>query len=469
MIYFDYQDDLKTFNSLMESIDPVVLLENETPAGEDPKPSEESPSDSGEPPAEESPSDSGEPPAEDTTKAEKSKKKQMKETGSLVSSAMQDAVMGKNDNSDTIRKLLFQAAYQTSENKPGTFAIPNDKGMTIVNNSKSKDFFKQQKKKIVVNFSALIYQCTTKTYLKHLCVATDWDAEASSTTNGFHKAIIKALEKLASIISSGIYGIDDQPKKEPKKKPTNEQNLQGGDGNQTEPPTDNNPTEPPTDEQPPETPTDPDQKEIYKKIMQEFKETQLDLLIADCDNIKQQTSDPDEIKAAGDEITDKYYNELVEPYQDDADDDTKEKVRTIVQYNVNKQLTSTQQGGGDNDNQGNQQGNGNNHNPYDPEPEEPDMPKKKDPNKSENTWWDNTKSAWGLDNNPLYDYKPQGKTLGQLLHERNREKDAENDAKEAYDKQMAAYKKKHDAWEKRQKDNNNEPPEEKDEFDWGQD
>ena len=476
MIYFDYQDDLETFNSLMESIDPVVLLENETLEGDNPKsagdeakPAGDSPSDSGESqpdgdeakPAEDSSSDSGEPPAEETTKAEKVKKKQMKETGSLVSSAMQHAIMGKTEDSDNIRKLLFQAAYQTTGNKPSAFAIPNDKGMTIINDPGATDFFKQGKKKIVVNFSALIYQCTTKTYLKHLCVATDWDEEIGSTTNGFHKAIIKALEKLAGIISSGIYGIDEQPSKEKKKNDKNEQDNPNDEVNKQEPANDEEPkkddakTDKSTDEPTPDTPEETDQRELFKKIVQEFKETQFDLMTAECDKVQEQTNNLDEINDAINDITDKYYQDLIEPYQDVADDNTKEKVRTIVEYNVKKQLkTPPGQGDGEDGNPDFDWG------PKDGDPANSDEKEPKDPNDNGKTWWDNTKDAWGLNDNPLYDYKPQGKTLGQLWHSRKQQRNEHKKYKEQkkqYDKDMEAYKKKKEAYDQKQAEKENLP------------
>ena len=472
MIYFDYQDDLETFNSLMESIDPVVLLESETQEGDNPKSTGDETK-----PAENSQSGNVEPPAEETTKAEKAKKKQMKETGSLVSSAMQHAIMGKTEDSDNIRKLLFQAAYQTTGNKPNAFAIPNDKGMTIINDPGATDFFKQGKKKIVVNFSALIYQCTTKTYLKHLCVATNWDEEIGSTTNGFHKAIIKALEKLAGIISSGIYGIDEQPSKEKKKNDKNEQDNPNDKVNKQEPPNDEEPKkEEPTDngepkkedantdnstgEPTPDTPDETDQRELFKKIVQEFKETQFDLMTAECDKVQEHTNNPDDINDAINDITDKYYQDLIDPYQDVADDNTKEKVRTIVEYNVKKQLkTPPGQGDGDDGNPdfdwGPKDGDPDNSDKKDSgEPTEPTEPTKpKDPNDNGKTWWDNTKDAWGLNGNPLYDYKPQGKTLGQLWHSRKQQRNEQKKykaQKKQYDKDMEAYKKKKEAYDQKQ-------------------
>ena len=477
MIYFDYQDDLETFNSLMESIDPVVLLEadDEQSSGEpeadgdgesteinDTKQSAET--------VDEPPEDAADKSSEEPTKAAKSKKKAMKETGSLVSSAMQQAIMGKTEDSDNIRKLLFQAAYQTTSNKPNAFAIPNDKGMTIINDPGATDFFKQGKKKIVVNFSALIYQCTTKTYLKHLCVATDWDEEIGSTTNGFHKAIIKALEKLAGIISSGIYGIDEQPSKEKKKNDKNEQDNPNDEVNKQEPANDEEPkkddakTDKSTDEPTPDTPEETDQRELFKKIVQEFKETQFDLMTAECDKVQEQTNNPDEIKDAINDITDKYYQDLIEPYQDVADDNTKEKVRTIVEYNVKKQLkTPPGQGDGENGNPDFDWGpkDGDPSSSDEKEPVEPTKPTKpKDSNDNGQTWWDNTKDAWGLNDNPLYDYKPQGKTLGQLWHSRKQQRDERKKYKEQkkqYDKDMEAYKEKKETYDQKQAEKENIP------------
>lgn len=422
MQYFDYMEDLEKFNSLMEAVDdPVVLLEadEETEAKDEPV--------------------EGEP--NETSGTDKKKNKQ---TGALISSTITPALTGKTDQSDAIRKMMFQAAYMPNDKKPKSFYIVkkgdsgNESKLSIVNNPNSSDFYKALKTRVVLNMSALIFQCSSQAYIKSLCGITPetWQKEAESTTGGFHEAIIKALKKLSTIIASGTYGIDEQPTKKTKKK---------------EPPKEDEPKtdEPKQDDPQPDTPTDDtDQKELFKKIIQDFKETQFDLMTADCDNVKAQTHDKDDLEYAVGDITDTYYKEVIEPYDDKATNETKEKVRTVIESNVKKQLVTSDDKGSDEKpdfDWGDKSGRN------DPEPVEPTEPDNTNSDKESGDWWGNTKEAWGLNQNPLYDYKPKGKTLGQVLSERNKRTDKEKQAEETYNKQMAEYRQKHDEWEKRQK------------------
>ena len=469
MSYVDYRSDLDIFNSLMESVDPVVLLENEAEL----KPNDADGTD------------------KDPEKEKGNTKGKEKDGGALITAAIRKALVQADDKDVPVRReLLFQCTYLPDDKKPagqfylvGTEEKESDDGLKIKNDHTAENLYQvKDDGTIVVNFSALVYRCSTSTYRKTtLKRVRNWKAEANDTDKkcGFQAAILKALDELAYIITNDMHGIGDLDKYEAEKKEertkkreekqkkqqTDDKHGQGvpedngsGDNNgqNGNPPEDNGSRDKSGDDIP-DVPEDIDQRKLYREIIQEYRDTQQELIASDCVQRKKDIGDdPDERKDAIDDITDKYYTSIIEPYDDKADDDTKAKIRQVIQYNVTQQFGEpTDEGngnGGERKNGGNG-GSGNNGDDKDKEPTEP-----KDPNKKEEdgkTWWDNTKTAWGLGTNPLYNYTPQGKTLGQLAQGKNpiqliKDWKKDRDANKQYKKDMAEYKKNHKAWEQRQ-------------------
>ena len=446
MSYVDYRDDLKMFNALLESADPVVLFENED------KPDE----------------------------------------GSLIVADIRKGLNSTEANADQSidpsvrRKLLFRLAYNPAEQKPinpetkkptmNLVSGEKEKSdFTVIDDNSAIELYKVDKDgTITVNFSNLIYRNTSPTYKKALPHIQDKDAEAVKTDGGFQDAINKALNELITVINDNIGNLDDLQKKKDREKEERKQKRlakQQGDTDkrgQDVPPDDNgqdpngdNPTEQDVPDTP-ETPEEVDQKKLFSEIVKDFKENQTELMASDCDQRKEEIgNDPDARKEAIGEITEQYFTSTMEPYEEKADDDTKDKVRRVIEYNV-KQQFGVQTNGDNPDN--NDAGN-------DPKPRKPSKPGEDDEDKKDySTWWDNTKDAWGLNDNPLYNYKPQGKTLGQLWKDHERKSDAEDKAKRKYKKEMDEYNEKLADWEERQKNrgqsNQQNTKKEMDDFDF---
>ena len=508
MSYVDYRDDLKMFNALLESADPVVLFENEdlltdSTATGSTEPSTEESTTSVEGSAENTE------PAADSDNDKKGKKGSKKsedkpDEGSLIVADIRKGLNSTEANADQSidpsvrRKLLFRLAYNPAEQKPinpetkkptmNLVSGEKEKSdFTVIDDNSATELYKVDKDgTITVNFSNLIYRNTSPTYKKALPHIQDKDAEAVKTDGGFQDAINKALNELIIVINNNIGNLEDLQKKKDQEKEERKQKRLAKQQDDTDkrgqdvPPDDNgqdpngdNPNgqdgpDTPDDTDGPETPEEVDQKKLFSEIVKDFKENQTELMASDCDQRKEEIgNNPDARKEAIGEITEQYFTSTMEPYEEKADDDTKDKVRRVIEYNV-KQQFGVQTNGDNPDNNdagtGNDAGN-------DPKPRKPSKPEEDDEDKKDySTWWDNTKDAWGLNNNPLYDYKPQGKTLGQLWKDHERKRDAEDKVKRKYEKDMDEYNENLVAWEERQKNrgqtNQQTTKKEKDDFDF---
>lgn len=122
-----------------------------------------------------------------------------------------------------------------------------------------------------------------------------------------------------------------------KSTPPTEGNKQDQNGQQDKngQPDDNKPitTEKPGDDNAPDTPNEVNQKKLGNEIISDFKEHYLDELESEVNSTaKQQGEVGDEDKNA---ITDKYLEAVMEDYPD-ADDNTKDRVRSVIELYVDK-------------------------------------------------------------------------------------------------------------------------------------
>lgn len=384
-MFFDYDQDLSVFESLMQDIDDDENLleadgdeEEPTSAPEAPTPAETTPEETN--PTSEETSSSSDPAAEPDKKEDTGESKEKRIKGSLVTSAIADAlkVLGSSaDKSDTekakiekvnkkamqIRNRLFRNSYSV---KPVMFILAKVDGITIRDNRNAKSYFEQKDDNIIVNLSELVRRYTGKSFDETIKSNGSWEGLTDpSIFSPYDEAVKKALKKLEKIIDSGIHDLDAPENQKGYKKPKKNDKLgqsvppedpnQPDDKNQQNPPNEQNPVEPPPDVEPP---ADDDQRAIYQQILKDFRDTYQMQLEADCDAKKHELTsdgvdgddedrDPDEEDPkAGirDDLINGCYQPLMKPYMDKADEDTQEKVKRVVAFYVDKYLGTPEKG-----------------------------------------------------------------------------------------------------------------------------
>ena len=351
--FFDYDQDLDTFESLMKDIeDRDILVESDDnviyslfEAKENQK-------------IEKNATESDQQSTEDNSDASNGQTEQTgkKIRGSVIANAIKNVLdVGETDKRTVSQKrnALFRAAYfdqkePFSLGQADQYVITNDSGMT-------DSYFKiVDDTHIAVNFSLLVRTYTTKAFDKTIqSLGKTWKKTTATTlVSPFSNAIEKALNMLIKIIDSGAYGTEDennpiiQKKKkaeERKQKKLNQQEPKQEEPKQEEPKKNTEPDKEPTKEGEPEkkpaheeepnvdVPEDDDPKKLYSAIMKDFRENYQQNLEADCDARK------DDIDDEGrDELTEDCYNQLIEPYLEKADDDVQAKVHKIVAFYVKK-------------------------------------------------------------------------------------------------------------------------------------
>lgn len=366
-MFFDYDQDLAVFESLMQHIDDDKnLLEAEEestdqsgtePAAEEPAPATENS------PANDAPApdkDAGD--EESGNGAKQSEEKRVK--GSVLAAAISKAVelqpipkdldekekqklLKANEKVLKVRTSLFRNAYASPLR---VFNLAEDSGFTIKDNRNAKDYFAQNDKTIIVNFSELVRRCTSKKFDTMIKATSSWQELTDPKLNSpFDEAIRKALKTLENIIDNGTFGVDAPENQKGYKKPKTDDKL-----GQSVPPDGQTPVEPPPDVEPP---ADEDQRAIYQQILKDFRDTYQMQLEADCDAKKHELTsngvdgeddrDPDEEDPnAGirDDLINGCYQPLMQPYLDKADDDTQEKVKRVVAFYVDKYLGTPENG-----------------------------------------------------------------------------------------------------------------------------
>lgn len=327
-MFFDYDQDLATFDSLMTEIDgDTNLLEAD----------------------EEEPVKTA--PAEKEAGSDESPETRIK--GSVVTAAIDKALnpgsyarsTWKNNPANKLRMKVFRNAYSTP--KPLTLATTED-GIKIVDDKNATSYFeKKDDSTIIVNFSKLVRMLAPPSLDTDIKKKGDWSKVTSDVVrSNYQRAIDNALNKLEKIIDSGIFDVGAPENQKGYKKPKDNPD---DNAKQSPPPDEDDNVEPPTDEpENVEPPADEDQRAIYQQILKDFRETYQMQLEADCDARKaeiagggNESDDPDEQSEATsvrDELVNGCYEPLMKPYAEKADDDTKTKVKRVVTFYVDKYL-----------------------------------------------------------------------------------------------------------------------------------
>lgn len=302
MQFFDYDNDLDTFNTLIEDIEDSVPLMD---------------------------SDDDERvihlEARKAGTAKKPTSSVDKFTGAMVASAIRQAMADPE-----IIGHVFNDAYWPKDKKP--FVLADKDGCKIINDPLATNIIdKQSDKKIVVNFSLLVNKNTGANFAKEVQSIGSWDKMQQDQFGPYHEAIIKALKKLQTVANAYFKDPEseknsfDKSKKEQnpdelnKSAPDDDQHKQ--DQQQQNPQEDDVPT--PEDDGP------VDQRAVLKEILEDFRDSYQQPLQAECDEQKDTLDD-----AGKDALADQVTQSLLKPYEDKADQDTKAKVRQVVAYNI---------------------------------------------------------------------------------------------------------------------------------------
>lgn len=381
MLFCDYGNDLELFNSLMETIDdPAPMLDDDDNVVIRLESTSDEESVNGS-------SDDDKMPSEDPNVNHKDNKI----TGSLVSSAILESLNAGNKLSRDRRNRLFRAAYfATSYTKP--FIIGTADAYTIRNDSKSTDFFKLvNDTTISVNFSSLVRMCTKKSFNNEIkAIGTDWNKATANTFNEFHEAIKKAAKKLTGFIDSGntdVHADENKPvgqhTSKVNDKPTE---TQANDDMQVDDV--NTPDE-----------NESDAKKLYSDILKDFRDNYQQELESDC------YAEKDSIDDDGrQQLTDKYYDALMEPYADKADENTCDRVKKVIAYNVAK-CTGKTNARNNSDDTGDDMNWLPNDSDDDTQKLDDDDDKSSDNNQNNQSWFKRTMRNWGdngVVNNNLY-------------------------------------------------------------------
>lgn len=369
--FFDYDTDLAQFNNLMEDIDdptpmvvgePTIQLESIFPLleADDPEAEQEDQS-------------------ADTDKV----------NGNEVVGLISDALKKKTQRSNLFKATYFANTYGGSFN-----LVKAKEGVSrynVVNDGKATDYFKVDGDTITVNLSTLTRQSSSNEFVNKIKSITDWKTVSADMFGEFQKAIMDALQKLSSKIDSGDTAASDVSKSAGDEAQDQGEEAQG----QSEEPLkkEDDVIDVPNDEdEPVDVSSGGDQKSVCGQILKDYQENYQKFLEADCDEAKESIDDE-----GRKDIADQYYRELMEPYGDEADDTTKNRVYKVIYMDVKKFTTDpneqkTENGNPDKDEMD-----------WTPEPKKKtedgtddskDKKNTNDPNKGYGNWLKNTLKNW---------------------------------------------------------------------------
>jgi flagellar biosynthesis GTPase FlhF len=387
MQFFDYDNDLVTFNTLMEDIeDPTPLVEDDDDEVvirlEADETTEQTPE-----PAPAAPPKKG----RTAKKTAEAGGDTNQFSGAMVANAVSNAVINNAD----IRTKVFTSAYWHTNAEPFEFAEID--GRKIINDPSLNAIIEERDDgTVAVNFSRLVYKKTPASFINYLQGVEDWSDLPHKQISPFAKALNAAVTSFLTVVkkyfkdkNTAANTFDKPAKEEPKKdevqknppteeeqkqqdevqkappaeeekneqQPNQEQNGQQQQQQQQEQPQQQpqnqnqnqqqqepqkqQQQEPQKEQQPQDedadTPDDNgevDQRQLYSSILKDFRDNYQQELEADCDDNKGNIDD-DGRQA----IADQYYEALMEPYNDKADDDTKTRVMKVVKHTVVKNTT----------------------------------------------------------------------------------------------------------------------------------
>jgi hypothetical protein len=318
MQFFDYDNDLVAFNTLMEDIeDPTPLVEDDD---------------------------------EVVIRLEADEGGDANQfSGAMVANAVSNAVI----NNAEIRTKVFMSAYWHTNAEPFEFADID--GRKIINDPSLNAIIEERDDgTVAVNFSRLVYKKTPASFINYLQGVEDWSDLPHKQISPFAKALNAAVTSFLTVVkkyfkdkNTAANTFDKPEKEEPKQDehqkapPTEEEkNEQPQNQEQQEPQKQQQQEpqkEPPPQDEEANTPDDNgevDQRQLYSSILKDFRDNYQQELEADCADNK------DNIDNEGRQaIADQYYDALMEPYNDKADDDTKARVMKVVKHTVVKNTT----------------------------------------------------------------------------------------------------------------------------------
>lgn len=354
MQFFDYDNDLDTFNTLMEDIeDSVPLMDIDDDervihlearkAGTAKKNATQTNKDGA---------------------ATKNPQEPNKVTGAIVAGAIRKALSkeaaeyaaaqeSKKPYNPILSKSLFRAAYWPTDEKTKPFQIAETDGHPIINNPTATKIIElKDDGQIEVSFSNLVYKFTSNPFIHEIAALGPDDKIPGDRFGLFDEAILKALKKLQTVATAYFKDPNteknsfDKPKKEQKpdelnksapddQQPDQQQQKQ----DQQQQPDQQQQQNPQEDDVPtPEDDGPVDQRAVLKEILEDFRDSYQQPLQAECDEQKDTLDD-----AGKDALADQVTQSLLKPYEDKADQDTKAKVRQVVAYNI-RQYTQNPNG-----------------------------------------------------------------------------------------------------------------------------
>ena len=336
MQFFDYDNDLIAFNTLMEDVEEIETRPDEF---------------------------------EFVIHLEAAR--QPKDPNALTGQKIADAISKSVHNESSVRTNLFKATYWSKTAEPFELAKIGD--VTITNDPNAEKIIdKPDDNTIVVNFSRLIFNMTNRTkggqaFVKKLSEITDWSADTVDTAgfSQFGTAIGRAYNRLTVVAKRYLKDPtaeentfdETNPAKQTQqgnpedksnavKQTDDKQNPQGQNADESksqDQQTQQNQKEvkPPKsdDVAVPENEGEIDPKKLYSTIVKDFRDNHERDLEIDCSTAKQNGADEGTIN----QLTDEWYGRVMEPYEDQADDATKDKVHRLVDFYVNKYAGTSQQ------------------------------------------------------------------------------------------------------------------------------
>ena len=356
MQFFDYDNDLIAFNTLMEDVEEIETCPDEF---------------------------------EFVIHLEAAR--QPKDPNALTGQKIADAISKSVHNDSSVRTNLFKATYWSKTAEPFELAKIGD--VTITNDPNAENIInKPDDNTIVVNFSRLIFNMTNRTkggqaFVKKLSEITEWSTDTVETAgfSQFGTALGRAYNRLAIVAKRYLKDPTaeentfdetkpDKPtpqgnpedKSNAAKQTDDKQNSQVQNADESKPQDQNadeskqqdqnadesksqnqqtqqnqNEVKPPKsdDVAVPENDGEIDPKKLYSTIVKDFRDNHERDLEIDCATAKQNGADEGTIN----QLTDEWYGRVMEPYEDQADDATKDKVHRLVEFYVNKYAGTSQQ------------------------------------------------------------------------------------------------------------------------------
>lgn len=342
MQFFDYDNDLVAFNTLMEDIeDPTPLVEDddevvirlEADGTTEQKPAQAAPPKKG----------------RTAKKTAEAGGDTNQFSGAMVANAVSNAVI----NNAEIRTKVFTSAYWHTNAEPFEFADID--GRKIINDPSLNAIIEERDDgTVAVNFSRLVYKKTPASFINYLQGVEDWSDLPHKQISPFAKALNAAVTSFLTVVkkyfkdkNTAANTFDKPAKEEPKQDevqknpPTEEEKNEPPKNQEQQKPQKQQQQEPqkeqPTQDEEADTPDDNgevDQRQLYSSILKDFRDNYQQELEADCADNKGNIDD-DGRQA----IADQYYEALMEPYDDKADDDTKARVMKVVKHTVVKNTT----------------------------------------------------------------------------------------------------------------------------------